>query len=219
MNPLRRNELAAATLLNRLSQAQIGVVAQGLTDIDIVRIASLIAKNLSPLYVASVGYPIKGTIPQAVTIETEIEKAVGWRHTSSMAGRLLVFVQGEAEKLHSLHELDILSPRDLSRFLLEWANTNLSDNEPQRRFWKALLGETAMLPLVKIEDFVRAVQAEKDNPEAISGNLWRLGLLQDESLLNSNQDQPERLHRNRALIVEMLQLSDSSRRRMSTTLA
>jgi len=67
-------------------------------------------------------------------------------------------------------------------------------------------------------DYVRAVTAQPDNLNAITTEIWRLGLLEDHALLNAEVDVAERLDRNRELITAIGQLSDKSRRRMNQVL-
>lgn len=69
-----------------------------------------------------------------------------------------------------------------------------------------------------IEDFVEAAYRDKDNTQAIANNLWRLGLLCDEAILNTNKNIADRIRRNRELIEKMGQLSDQSRRRIGVVL-
>jgi len=118
-----------------------------------------------------------------------------------------------------LADFDELTPRDLAQHLIEVAERQLTDNDPQTQFWTALQADTAALPLPMLEDFVRAVYARREDPTAIIDNLWQLGLLRDKAILDRGQNVTERLERNRELIEDMGQLSEQSRRRIGTVLA
>lgn len=215
---IKRNDLVVKVLTERLSDARLGVVAYGFADIDVVRISVSVAKALKQqLHVAAVGYPIAGTAAN-VDLSGQIEDAVEWRHTPAFAGSIIVFVQTEIPKLHSLNELDRITPRDLSRQLLVDAKDKLAVNEPQRRFWDALRDEAATFPLSMLEEFTRAVGSSNDL-YAVPANMWRLGLLRDDDLLNSTKNAADRLRENRKLILEMNQLSEPSRRRMNAALS
>lgn len=214
-----RNELAGAVIAEHLRNARIGVVVRGLTDIDVNRVAAYAADKLSrALHVAAVDYPLE-TKTSKLTLASEIEKAVLWRSMPDLAGHIVVFVQGEKRRLHSLEDLDTVTTRHLAQRLLINASKELSGNQPQTKFWEALQEEAATFPLSKIEDFVKAVYADKKSVDAIPNNLWRIGLLRDGTILHASRDPKERLRRNRELIVEMSQLSEQSRKRMSSVLA
>ncbi|HEX7998848.1 MAG TPA: FtsK/SpoIIIE domain-containing protein [Pyrinomonadaceae bacterium] len=214
-----RDELAGAVIAERLNNARVGVVVRDLADIKVDRVAAFAADQLDrPLHVAAVDYPLASKPPK-LTLTFDIEKAVLWRSQPDLAGQIVVFVQGEKKRLHSLEDLDTVTARDLAYQLLTTAGRELSSNLPQTKFWDALRDEAATFPLSKIEDFVKAVYAAKKNVDAIPDNLWQLGLLKDGAILQTNRDPSERLRRNRELIVEMSQLSEQSRKRMSSVLA
>lgn len=213
-----RDELLGTVIAAHLNHARIGVVVRGLSGINVERASSIAAKKLNrALQVASVDYKIPKK-HASLTFTSSIEKAVLWRSMPDLAGRIVVFVQGEKKRLHSLEDLDSITSRDLSTQLLKQAGKELSSNRPQTKFWETLRSEAATFPLVRIENFVKAINANKTNIDAISNNLWRLGLLKDDRILQANRDPNERLRRNRDLIVEMSQLSEQSRRRMSSVL-
>ncbi|WP_420640464.1 DNA translocase FtsK [Candidatus Leptofilum sp.] len=218
MNP-NRNELIAEMLGNHLPQCRLGIIIKDINTISPSEIASLVAtKSGGPLYVAAIGdYP---SSPQTESIisSNNIESAVAWRNDPELAGKIVVFLQGEVHKSHSLSDFDILTARDLTKFILGKAQVNLADNEPQVKFWKALQDEAATFPLSMIEDFVQAVEQDRNNTSAIANNMWKLGLLCDSALLDKNQNSKERLRRNRELIEAMGQLSEQSRRRIGNVL-
>lgn len=214
-----RNELASKTILDSLRNCRVGVTVKGLTDIDPGRIADLIAEEFSEtIHVSIVGYEF--TPPQReITLVPDVESAVAWRSTPGLAGRILVFVQGEVPKLHSLQDLDTLTSRDLAKYLLQLALEDPNNNQPQVKFWEALIQESANFPLKMVEDFVASVYDEQDRNDAIPANLWRLGLLRDDAVLNSDIDPLERIKKNRELLVEIGHLSEKSRQRIGSVLS
>ena len=133
----------------------------------------------------------------------------------------MAILRGEERKAHSPQDLDLLTTRDISEFFLESAAKELAQNAPQRRVWMALRDEAATFPLRALEEFARGVAADTDDPEALSENLWRLGLLRDDNLLGSSQGNAtaaDRLNRNREALLKMRQLGAANRQRMSSAL-
>src|SRR5215211_4697652 len=106
-----RSELAAEALAAELDEARVGVVVQGLTGIDPIRIADSVAETLGrELYVAIVGeYPVSDDGSHNITVATDVESAVTWRSMPELRGKIVVFTPGEVAKLHSLGDLDDLS--------------------------------------------------------------------------------------------------------------
>ena len=71
------------------------------------------------LYCAAVGYA--GIDPKEMdgyTLSDSIEKAVLWRSMPDLAGRIIAVISNDTDKLHSLAEFDIVTTRDLSRYLI-----------------------------------------------------------------------------------------------------
>jgi hypothetical protein len=216
---INRDDLTASIIIEQLSSCKTGLILQGIDSIDIGAILNkVIIKIDRKLFVASVGYQNVSPINNAV-IEHSVEKAVEWRSKKELSGSIIVFVQNEAFKLHSLREFDIITSRDLSYHLLGEAARSLTKNLPHDNFWNALQEDTSELPLEMLEDFVKSIDSDNHNLNAIPQNMWRLGLLCDESILNGNQNPHDRLRRNRMLLEEMGQLSENSRRRMGSVLA
>ncbi|HOX41228.1 MAG TPA: hypothetical protein PK263_03470, partial [bacterium] len=214
-----RNTLIAELLTGTLENCRIGVIAQAFPEINIATVVNTIRKKLDRnLYVSVVGYEIENQQLNGITIETTIEKSIEWRNKRQYSRSILVFVRGDVSKLHSLREFDTVTSRDLSLFLLKKAEY-LSDNDPQKAFWKAMQNEAATFPLAMVEKFVDAVHRQRKDMDAIPNNLWHLGLLRDEQILSRIQKPSERLRRNLAIIEEMGQLSQNSRRRMGAVLS
>ncbi len=205
-------------LQTRLRSTKLGIVIRGIQDIRPVPIVVAIQATMEdPLAVAVVGYHIDFT-PE-LEIATTIEAAVGWRNQASdYAGRILVFVPGDVEKLGSLESFDKVTTRDVANHLIQWAERTLAHTPPQQRFWSDLQSQVATLPFRMLLDFTIAVAASTQNISVIPKELWRLGLLEDGTLLNMQVNVGERLDRNRALITQIGQLSDKSRKRMNSVL-
>lgn len=218
---LNRDQLAAEAITGKLRHAKVGVISKGLEKIHPVKVAEMVSNALMrPLCVSIIGYGSIEVIPN-ITISTNIEDAVDWRSTPELAGRILVFIQDEVPKLHSLGDLEYINPRDITKQLIKWAegSKEITTTQPQIKFWGALAQESATFPFNLVEDFVSSIVSDRGNLNAIPENLWRLGLLKDEALLNSNRDPVERLQRNRELLVEIGLLSEQSRKRLSSVLA
>lgn len=214
------NEIAAGALKEKLENARIGVVIKGIADIVPYTIAAVVADALGrTLLAAIVGYNSVDMQNEMVVAEDNIEKAVEWRSIPDNAGRIVVFVKTEMPKMHSLSDLDVLTTRDLSLWLIDWIANETAQNTPTRDFWNMLKHEVSAFPLSMLEDFISAVYTERQDYEAISNNLWRLGLLKDDKILDSNKNSIERFRQNRELLIKMGQLSEESRRKISSTLS
>lgn len=218
---LSRNELAAITISERLKATRVGVISKGLDNIEPGKVANMVSETLErSLCVSIVGYA-DIQVGSNITLSGNIEDAVDWRSTPELAGSILVFIQDEVPKLHSLGDLEFINSRNLTHQLIKWAaeSREVSTTQPQVKFWEALAKESATFPLNLVEDFVNSIYSDRSNLNAIPENLWRLGLLKDEALLSSNRDPVERLQRNRELLVEIGLLSEQSRKRLSGVLS
>ena len=228
---LNANGILTNLLCKRMAEAKLGVVVRGVRQIDPIQIARSVALELNRgLAVSVVGYDAAVQIPYnrseaddeqfpGLEIASTIEAAITWRNQSSdYAGRILVYVPGEVEKLGSLHSLDTVTVRDMTLHVIDWAGKSTALNAPQRKFWEALRSVAPSLPFNMLLDFTRAVADNPDNLNAIPNEIWRLGLLEDPTLLNADVNVVERLERNRELITAIGQLSDKSRKRMNQVL-
>lgn len=205
-------------LVSRLPTTKLGIVVRGLPDIAPVHIAADVASAGGvPLAVAVIDYPAE-PVP-GIELATTVEAAVAWRNQASRyAGRILVFVPGEIEKLGSLATLDHLTTRDVTLHVIRWAERALAATPPQQRFWATLGTQAATLPFRMLLDFAAAIAAAPHELGSIPRALWRLGLLEDGAVLNASADVALRLDRNRALMTAIGQLSDTSRKRMNQVL-
>jgi len=209
-----RNELLATCITEKINECKIGLVIKGISDIDVIKVAQITNEHIDKkLYYTAINYEL-GKIPKNIVLKANIESAVEWRNTPDKAGQIVVFLLGDVPKVHSLNDLDTISFQDLTERLIENAKNELAENLPETRFWDALKSESKSFPLKLIEDFVCAIRKDPKKENVIPLNFWKLGLLRDDSILDSKRNPTERLVRNRDIIQTMGQLSDSSRRRM-----
>ncbi|MCD1261382.1 DNA translocase FtsK [Paenibacillus athensensis] len=214
-----KQELLIELLINRLSETKVGILVKGINDISPDAISGAVAKTLNKkLFITAVGYENTQEIEtNDLIVATRIEKAVMWRSESDKAGAIITFVRTDSDKLHSLAEFDLVSPRDLSKYLLE-SCMRQETNTPTMNFWKALLETSSYYSYETLYEFVEAVSAEPDLNAAIPSNMWILGLLCDFDILSTSIKPAERLQRNRELIVAIGQMSEESRKKLSRSL-
>ncbi len=214
-----KQEILVEVLDSKVGNAKVGVIVRGVTDVDPVEVTrSLSEKNEKKYYLASVGYGTENQPESAsLAISNMIEDAVSWRSKTELAGRVIAFVKDDSDKLHSLAEFDEVTTRDLSVTLLEERITE-AGNAPTEKFWTALKATSSYYSFDVIYEFVQAVKQCPDENEAIARNMWHLGLLCDYDILNTNIKPEERLARNRELIIIIGQLSDESRKKISSAL-
>lgn len=216
---LDKQTLVTELLLDKLSEAKVGILAKGIGAIDPEAVAIELSKHHSHIYVAAVGYDIlHEKAERNYTITPAVEKAVLWRSIPEYAGSIVVFVKNDTDKLHSLAEFEPLSLKDASKYLLE-LQIKEDNNTPTQNFWRALQQTSDYYSFDAILEFVNAVAAAEAVPEAIPANMWRLNLLCDADILSTKSKPEERLTRNRELILAIGQLSEESRKKLSRSLA
>ncbi len=215
-----KQSLVIGLLKEKMVDSKVGILAKGISDIQPAEIAvELSSQRKSHVYIAAVGYGISADVKEAdYTLTPSIEKAVLWRSFPEYAGNIVVFVKSDTDKLHSLAEFDVISLKDVSKYLLEQQITNES-NTPTQNFWRALQQTSDYYSFEAIMEFVRAVSNEGTAAEAIPNNMWRLNLLCDADILGTKYKPDERLTRNRELIFAIGQLSEDSRKKLSSSLA
>lgn len=215
-----KQSLVIDLLIEKMTDSKVGILAKGIGDIQPVKIAvELSSQRKSHVYIAAVGYDISTDVEEAdYTLTPSIEKAVLWRSFPEYAGNIVVFVKTDTDKLHSLAEFDVISLKDVSKYLLEQQITNES-NTPTQNFWRALQQTSDYYSFEAIMEFVQAVSNEGTAAEAIPNNMWRLNLLCDADILGTKYKPDERLTRNRELIFAIGQLSEDSRKKLSRSLA
>lgn len=215
-----KQSLVIGLLMEKMADSKVGILAKGISDIQPAEIAvELSSQRKSHVYIAAVGYGISADVEEAdYTLTPSIEKAVLWRSFPEYAGNIVVFVKTDTDKLHSLAEFDVISLKDVSKYLLEQQITNES-NTPTQNFWRALQQTSDYYSFEAIMEFVQAVSNEGTAAEAIPQNMWRLNLLCDADILGTKYKPEERLTRNRELILAIGQLSEDSRKKLSRSLA
>lgn len=215
-----KQSLVVGLLIEKMADSKVGILVKGISDIQPSEIAvELSSQRKSHVYVAAVGYGISADVKETdYTLTSSIEKAVMWRSVPEYAGNIVVFVKTDTDKLHSLAEFEVVSLKDVSKYLLEQQIYNES-NTPTQNFWRALQQTSDYYSFEAIMEFVQAVTNEDTTAEAIPNNMWRLNLLSDTDILGTKYKPNERLTRNRELIFAIGQLSEDSRKKLSRSLA
>ena len=215
-----KEALVIDLLKQHLPEIKVGVIIKGIDDINPKHIVMVLTeKSKDHLYCAAVGY--SGVMPAeetSYTLSTSIEKAVLWRSVPDYAGKIVVFVSSDSDKLHSLAEFDIISIRDLSQHLIA-EQIKSESNTPTHNFWAALAENADYFSFEAICDFVSSVQSAQDQSAAIPVNMWRLNLLSDSAILSTKNKPADRLRQNRELIIAIGQLSEDSRKKLSRSLS
>ena len=216
---INKQDLITLLLKGRLNTIKTGIIIKGIDGIAPEEISRNICKDVTPLYSAIIGYEnIANYSDDDLRITNQIEKAVLWRSQPDCAGHILVFIRSDSDKLHSLAEFDVVSTRDVSRFLLDRQLSN-DNNTPTHNFWAALRETSDYYTFDALYEFVFAVTESTNPSDAIPENMWRLNLLSDMSILGTKSDPKDRLARNRNLIFAIGQLSEDSRKKLSRSLA
>ena len=211
--------LVTELLQEQLKEVKTGIIIKGIDGITPDAIACKIADLYKPLYVAAIGYERTSEAHQDdLELTDSIEKAVLWRSNPECAGRILVFIKNDTDKLHSLAEFDVVTTRDVSRFLLE-QQLKGDNNTPTHNFWEALKSTSDYYNFDALYEFVASVSESENQAEAIPNNMWRINLLLDSSILGTKSDPKDRLAKNRDLIFAIGQLSEDSRKKLSRSLA
>ncbi len=213
-----KQELVSALLHKHLSEIKVGIIIKGIDDISPEEIVKALASEEMHLYAAAIGYnAVRERSTKLYDITDSIEKAVLWRSMPECAGRIVVFIRNDTDKLHSLAEFDIVTTRDVARFMIE-EQIHSENNAPTNDFWSALRTTSDYYTFDVLHEFVSAVVASDNLTEAIPSNMWRLNLLQDSDILSTKSNPEERLVKNRDLIFAIGQLSEDSRKKLSRSL-
>lgn len=213
-----KQTLVTELLRERLQNVKIGIIIKSVEGIIPEQIIQQLVTEDEKLYVAIVGYKgIESKQTSNYEITNMIERAVLWRSNPECAGRILVFINNDTDKLHSLAEFDIISTRDISNYLLE-LQLKGENNTPTQKFWEALMETSDYYPFDILFEFVSAVLESKNPSDSIPENMWRLNLLMDQKILGTKTDPQKRLADNRKLIFAIGQLSEESRKKLSRSL-
>lgn len=214
-----KQSLLTGLLQEYLVEVKTGIIIKGIDGITPSSIAQKLAGSQKPLYVAVIGYEeASSKNSDDFELTDSIEKAVLWRSYPEYAGRILVFIKNDTDKLHSLAEFDVITTRDISRYLLD-LQLRVDNNTPTHNFWGALKETSDYYNFDALYEFVAAVTESKNLAEAIPNNMWRINLLLDSSILGTKNNPKDRLAKNRDLIFAIGQLSEDSRKKLSRSLA
>lgn len=217
---LSKQEVLEIALINKLAEAKVGIIVQDITDINPYKALNYLAENTEKNIYASV---VNCEIPQEslsekINVSERIEDSIRWRSMPECAGCIVTFIMGESNKKHSLNDFDILSTRNLSESLIDYC-VKAQTNAPTIQFWSILRNHISDYTFDMLMDFAIATETDKDNPLAIPLNMWRLGLLRDDKILGTKVNVAESFDKNRYRIVEIGQMSEQSRKRLSASLA
>jgi len=222
---MTKSELLVDVLVNALETTKVGLIVKGLSDISPKDILSSLTEKISDkIYAVAVGYKCTLRDTKEYVISIQIEDAVKWRNNPIFTGKIIVFINNESDKLHSLKELDVITTRSISEQLIK-VYAEKQTNTPSKNFWYALRKSLDWFSFEALFDFSQNVENETTangtavNPDTIPDNMWRLGLLSDKSILGIKVNPEEQLDENRQLIIAIGQISEAHRKRMSSTLA
>ncbi len=214
-----RQEIVTELIMENIASSKVGLLIKGINEISPNDIIAEIAKKTDGhIYTAAVGYGTDEKETADYTLTSFIEKAVLWRSMPECAGRIIVFVKNDTDKLHSLAEFDTLSLRDLTKYLIG-LQVKEETNTPTINFWRALQQTSDYYAFDIVEGFVDSINAAKNKSDAIPENMWMLNLLSDYEILGTKNKPEERLQKNRELIIAIGQLSEDSRKKLSRSLA
>lgn len=210
-------EILFKVIFNSFERKDIGVIINGINDLDIDSFLSLLDSKIDKkYYVAIIDYPVQDNHYSNLEIAKNIEKAVEWRSTPDCAQRIIVILKNDTAKMHSLAEFSTISTRDISTYLVK-SYIKVSSNVPIKKFWEAIEENIANFPYILLADFCK--NSDNDNASSLLDNLWRLGLIRDNYLFNTNNDISQLIVRNQEVLHQMATLNDVSRRRLSNSLA
>ena len=213
-----KQELLIGVIASELATCKVGLLVKGISGISPLEVMrSLSSVSAKHLYAAAVGYDCALVDEEEFTLTDRIEDAVRWRSDPKLAGCIVAFVRGESDKLHSLKELDIITERSVSERLVSEKAKEDNQNTPTRNFWNAIKTILDSFTFESLLEFAVSVDAEEDKSSAISKNMWRLGLLCDDTILGA-KNPGNQLAANCDLIVEMGQISETSRKHLTAVL-
>ena len=197
---------------------KVGLLVKGIADISPLDVMRPLAEAHSKrLFAAAIGYDNSLADDEKLLLTDRIEDAVRWRSDPALAGCIVAFVRSESDKMHSLKELDVVTERSISERLVADRSKEANQNTPTRNFWNAIKTIINNFTFDALLEFAASVDTETDKSTAISKNMWRLGLLCDETILGAKKPE-EQLSANCDLIIEMGQISETSRKHLTSVL-
>lgn len=213
-------EILLNVILNKKKENFVGLIINRISIVDIEKEIELLSKNAKDnnheYYVVLVDKAPIDNIYDNIHLEYSIEKAVEWRSKPEYANNIIVFLEAETEKMHSLEEFAIISQRDLSVFLIMDC-IDKAPNEPIKKFWEALKEKISLFPFNVICDFFN--NTDLSNQQDMLDNLWRLGLIKDKEFFSTNKSALDRLMKNQDVLQKMASLSDVNRRKINSALS
>ncbi len=221
---MTKSELLVEVLENGLKTAKVGLVVKGFSDISPMNVLSLLSDRIEGnIYAVVVGYNCEATDGDKLFISLQVEDAVKWRSAPEYAGKIVVFISNDSDKLHSLKELDVITVRAVSEKLISNCAAK-QKNMPSRKFWEALRLSLDSFSFESLCEFAQSVESDLSpegtpNTDSIPNNMWRLGLLSDKTILGVKVKPEEQLAENRKLIIAIGQISEAHRKRLSSALA
>ena len=221
---MNKSELLVEVLEKGLQNAKVGLIAKGFSDIDPCAVLMSLAERVSgTIYAVAVGYSCATIDDEHLYLSLQIEDAVKWRSAPVYAGKIIVFISNDSDKLHSLKEFDVITIRAVSEQLISNCVENQT-NTPSREFWEALRLSLDSFSFESLLEFAQSVENDisadgTPNADSIPSNMWRLGLLPDKTILGARVKPEEQLAENRKLIIAIGQISEAHRKRLSNALA
>ena len=216
-----KQEFLINVLTEKLSNNRVGMLINGISDISPIEVTQALTVGKTGFVSVAVGYDCADMDTDTFIMRTRIEEAVKWRSEPELAGKIVVFVCNDSEKLHSLKELDVITNRSISERLIEEmvADAQNNQNMPTLKFWKSLKRSIDNFSFETLYEFAVSVENTTDKSCAIPENMWRLGLLCDRSILGAKVHADEQLIQNQKLIITIGQISEEHRKRLTTALA
>ncbi len=211
-----KEKLLIEEISNRLSSCKLGLIVKSVRHISPQNIITKLDYK-GHLYVSIVGYDsIENYTTESLTVSNRIEDAVLWRSDPKKSGKILVFIIGEVDKLHSLAEFDMLTNRCLTEALLSKYKEQQKDNKPTYALLEYLEKNASHFAYEDIELFL---QESKKDWRLCGDHLWILNRLCDHELLSKSKLIEERLDDNRELIDTLGILPDSTRQAIHRTIS
>jgi len=220
---MTKSDLLVEVLEKELKTAKVGLIVKGFNDIspnDVL--LSLVNKLTNKIYAVAVGYDCDTTDNGKLHLSLQIEDAVKWRSNPEYAGKIIVFISSDSDKLHSLKELDAITVRTISEQLIS-NYAGKQTNIPSRKFWEALKLMLDSFSFESLCEFAQSIESDispdgTHNIDSIPNNMWYLGLLSDKTILGARVNPVVQLEENRELIIAIGQISEAHRKRMSSAL-
>lgn len=221
---MTKSELLVEVIEKELKTAKVGLIIKGFSDISPIDVLSSLTDRIEDkIFAVAVGYNCEATEGDKLLLSIQVEDAVRWRSAPEYAGKIVVFISNDSDKLHSLKELDVITVRAVSEQLISNCAAKQT-NTPSRNFWEALRLSLDSFSFESLCEFAQSVENDLSpegtpNTDSIPNNMWRLGLLSDNTILGVRVKPEEQLAENRKLIIAIGQISEAHRKRLSNTLA